>query len=341
VELDRRLMATSHLGSGQTYATFASWAAAVEGNTGAEDAICHKGVDLGDLTINAGDTWMPSSSTIDAAVGEQHRGKIEPFASVYAYTAGAIFLEANNIIFRHMIVYNGSLILNSNSTGTRNMLVEKCLFDLSTTEATQVGTLSADGGGVATTVNATFRNNVIYWTTPNNNGGGSYGFYVANANSGDLGSTLNWFFYNNSIVSTQTTMDLGVHVEGDASTGIMRNNMVAGAVGNCYDITDAIHGVTVTSSNNWSTDGSADDYGGSGHKINQVAAAHFTDPATDLTLLTTSTARNAGVTIAGFADDIVGTARPQNSAWDMGAFEVFVEVTARLRRLRVFRFWRH
>ena len=41
----------------------------------------------------------------------------------------------------------------------------------------------------------------------------------------------------------------------------------------------------------------------------------------DFSLLVTSDAIDAGQTIAGVTDDIIGTSRPQNSVYDIGAYE--------------------
>ncbi|MHC4714982.1 MAG: choice-of-anchor Q domain-containing protein, partial [Planctomycetota bacterium] len=48
----------------------------------------------------------------------------------------------------------------------------------------------------------------------------------------------------------------------------------------------------------------------------------FTDPGNDdYTLKSTSPAKDAGTTRSEVTDDIVGTARPQGSAYDMGCYE--------------------
>ncbi|MHC4714144.1 MAG: right-handed parallel beta-helix repeat-containing protein, partial [Planctomycetota bacterium] len=62
-----------------------------------------------------------------------------------------------------------------------------------------------------------------------------------------------------------------------------------------------------------------------GYDLNSIQAADtdlFTDPASDdYTLKSTSPAKDAGTTRAEVTDDIVGTARPQGSAYDIGCYE--------------------
>jgi hypothetical protein len=65
---------------------------------------------------------------------------------------------------------------------------------------------------------------------------------------------------------------------------------------------------------------------GSGHTqtTNLATDPSFTNAATgDFTLQSGSAARDTGTDLSstGFADDIIGTARPQNGTWDKGAYE--------------------
>ena len=75
-----------------------------------------------------------------------------------------------------------------------------------------------------------------------------------------------------------------------------------------------------TSSNNMSSDGTADDQGGSGHIVSVTASKQFM-AVDDLRHRMGSQCLDAGTTIASFSTDCFGTARPLGSAWDMGAFE--------------------
>lgn len=66
--------------------------------------------------------------------------------------------------------------------------------------------------------------------------------------------------------------------------------------------------------------------GGPGAVTTAVVDSDFTSPTTgDLSLANASVREvNAGVTISAFAYDIIGTSRPQGSAWDIGAFEFII-----------------
>lgn len=315
-------MSSSNLGFGQTYATFASWVAAVQSNTGAEDAVCSSGSDLGDLLLVVSDeetTWVPSSSVISVAEGHKHNGKDEGTTGV-AYTGGDIYIEASGITVRHLRIDGGTFVINSQRSGTWTTLVEENLFSFTGGGGTRIGILAADGGGVLTIVSSTWRNNLIYY---NPTGGPGDAFIASNTQTGDTSSTIGLTFVNNTILSTNTLMDNGLTFAKDFGVlnVVLRNNIVLGANTACY--TNA--GASITASNNLSSDATAALPGSTNHKINQVAATVVTNPTNDATLPLTSPAYDAGATLVGFATDVIGTARPQHGLWDMGAFErIFV-----------------
>ena len=79
-----------------------------------------------------------------------------------------------------------------------------------------------------------------------------------------------------------------------------------------------------------STDGTADDFNGSNNRVDQTFT--FVDAANGKYGLATNDAggRNYGATNPGsglYSDDIIGTARPQENAWDIGAFETIATST--------------
>lgn len=82
---------------------------------------------------------------------------------------------------------------------------------------------------------------------------------------------------------------------------------------------------TITSNNNISSDGSADDYGGTGHIVNTPAQNVF-ESTTDSNLRPSGEAINAGKTQASFSIDALGVSRPQGAAWDIGATEKVVTI---------------
>lgn len=136
-------------------------------------------------------------------------------------------------------------------------------------------------------------NNLIY----NNIGSGSTDWSCINATESDPADNL---IYNNTCYGNPL---YGIYVGGTGN--IVRNNIAYGnTTGNINNT-----GVGNTVSNNLTTDPS------------------FTDAGTrDFTLQSGSAARDAGIDLsaAGITTDIIGTARPQNSTFDIGAYEYIV-----------------
>jgi hypothetical protein len=77
---------------------------------------------------------------------------------------------------------------------------------------------------------------------------------------------------------------------------------------------------------NCSSDGTANDQGATHAQINKVAANQFVNiGAENFNLLATADCVDAGTDLSPMViDDIVGTSRPQGSAYDIGAFELIV-----------------
>jgi hypothetical protein len=81
----------------------------------------------------------------------------------------------------------------------------------------------------------------------------------------------------------------------------------------------------VTSSNNLSTDSTADVWVGSNHVENATASDIVNSVTEDFRLKRGSAAIDAGTTVATFSTDATGLARAGNgSAWDIGALEFTV-----------------
>ena len=58
--------------------------------------------------------------------------------------------------------------------------------------------------------------------------------------------------------------------------------------------------------------------------------------ATNFKIQSGSGAIDTGDTISGFSDDYWGTTRPQDSAWDIGAYEVLGDVWRAFKRFERF-----
>jgi hypothetical protein len=88
----------------------------------------------------------------------------------------------------------------------------------------------------------------------------------------------------------------------------------------------AFDGGSSNTTDSWAT------WQGFGYDLHGVNAnPQYTSPGTaDLTIPSASPAHDAGVTIATVTTDILGVARPQGAAYDMGAYEVSAAVRRKL-----------
>lgn len=114
---------------------------------------------------------------------------------------------------------------------------------------------------------------------------------------------------------------IGCETTGCAYSATVENTWGSATAGGAFAFSAA---VTKTCNNNASSDGTADDFGGTGHLVNQNESNLFTDPANyDLTLKAGSALIEAGKDLsgAGVTADILGVARPQGAAFDIGSFE--------------------
>jgi hypothetical protein len=144
---------------------------------------------------------------------------------------------------------------------------------------------SNNWGGVDADENGnTWRNNLFYTNT-------SHGM--------DIISVSSSFVYNNTIYGNGGN---GVWSETDTSGILLKNNIIYNNTAGNINL------------------------GGTGHTqtTNLTTNPSFTNAAgNDFTLQSGSAARDAGTDLSatGFAVDFLGTARPQNSVWDIGAYE--------------------
>ncbi|MDD2283892.1 MAG: choice-of-anchor Q domain-containing protein [Paludibacter sp.] len=127
-------------------------------------------------------------------------------------------------------------------------------------------------------------------------------------------------------VVNNTTFASNTNVAGTASLGIYISG-TSGAFTNClfYDSgTNPISGgtgTTISYCGFQNTVGQA--YATANNCIKTISAASFADAANnDYHLSSGSAAIDAGTTIAAITTDLEGTARPQRSAYDMGAYEI-------------------
>jgi hypothetical protein len=289
---------------GGDYTTLQAWEDWADGEANADQwAECYTGGDLGGLTI-ASWTATPDADNyprIYAADGEEHGGD----KTAGAYFSGAGLSVATN--YTQVVGLRGDGKIFNGTSGSF-LLFERCLSHdhvsvgfymprtfpganatitirnclcIDVATGFQLGTKDALGGIITLNV----YNNTAYNCS-------AYGFQLQNKNFSAGGATIN-----------------------------LENNIAMGC-GDDFILSDTGGDGVITSNNNLSDDDTADDFGGTGHVVNQTDTDVFTDPASDdYSLKDGSAAADAGKTIAAVTDDIIGTARPQGDAYDIGAFE--------------------
>lgn len=135
-------------------------------------------------------------------------------------------------------------------------------------------------------------------------------------------SNVNMAVYSNTV---QRVGGVGLRVAADGSNDTIRiRNNILSATGSDYLFTSTA--TTLQTSNNLTADATSPDGASWQNKV-----PTFTNAASDIYTLTSSdtNARDAGADLSAaaiysFANDIAGTARPQNSLWDVGAHELVV-----------------
>jgi hypothetical protein len=186
---------------------------------------------------------------------------------------------------------NGRAIFSSGATPGSNTTVQNCLCEAPGSFASG---LRIDGA------NAVVRNTLVV------NTGSGLAMQMTGAN-GKL--------HGNTVVKTGTAAVTGI--QGNSSTEI--RNTVSANFATCFT------GMTAANcSNNASTDATAP---GANSKTALTLASLFEAPGTDYRTKSGSALIDAG-TVVGLAVDISNTARPQGSAYDIGAWEVTAPATS-------------
>jgi len=119
-------------------------------------------------------------------------------------------------------------------------------------------------------------------------------------------------------------IELTLSYGGTIATEV-ENNLVTDSSGADFKKTVTNTTDNTSYNNDLSSDGTADDFGGSNHKVNKSAAVQYLDPDTNLRLRHGADALDAGKTIGTFDWDAVHVSgdswRPRDAAWDIGALE--------------------
>ena len=315
------------------FTTLALWEDAVDGESSAAQwAECYTGGNLGAVTL-AGWSATPDSSNfpkIYVAEGHRHDASVTAGAYISASTPMSIGVPYTQIDgLRVTGITNSNTAISFLSSGTsRDCRVDNCIVH----GTFQYGIMIGQSSTGVTSSNYVTNNIIIIDGTAGTTPAGIYA-YATDGSSG----TTNMYIYQNSIyvANPGSLNNYGIRFANSASCTLnitVENNIVIGSVtavnaSITYAFNQIIFNTGVKQfNNNISSDGTADDFSGLDHQINVTVANVFSDAANnDFSLTSTSYALNEGKTIAAVTEDIVGLARPQGEAYDIGALERLVK----------------
>lgn len=248
---------------------------------------CYSGGDLGGLTLNNANM---SGVVISAAAGHQHNGTDAGNAGVTRMSTAWSLQRSSTV--RGIRATAGMSTL---ATANRVFEISSCLF--ANASAAGVAFFTVNG---AVTMELLFADNVIY-------GKGTFASLgvvtpLVTNNTGSGTATLNATVRNNTLANSNShgygiTPRVTASVSSTAVLNLTaEDNVIIGfATADFAEMFLDFGGtetINWTASNNASGDGTADDFGGSGHLVDQVAGDWFVDPETDLRLNQSAPGRN-------------------------------------------------
>lgn len=225
-----------------------------------------------------------------------------------------VTVRGNTVTTTHTAGANGIVSIGLFNAGTvpGNILIEQ-------------NRLKNTGGMAFTHISALIiRNNIIEGRNPD---GGHIGIYLAGIGSGPQ-TNFDVQIYNNTLYSLSTADAFRIGVV-DTDGVSLRNNIMYSGSGVSVIRAHSNNANFSSDYNMWPSDVTSDPWSGEG--ANSVSftpgSTQFVSPGTgDFNLDGASAALDEGVdlNLKAFANDLDGTARPQGSAWDMGAAELEV-----------------
>lgn len=171
----------------------------------------------------------------------------------------------------------------------------------------------------ANTYNWEIYNNVFFFSTdnPESREGTGHGIFTTNVDTNDI---YNFKFYSNTIANINLGLYAMVYLRGGCSSNCeIRNNLWYCTGASCKAANNST-GTHITSSNNFYSDAishnnETDHYGDANDPFTNYAGKDFS-------LADASTPLDKGYALGPpYNSDILGTARPQVSSYDIGAYE--------------------
>jgi len=315
-------------GSGRAYAALDSfdfsslvaWEDFASGEANADQhAACYGGGSLGPVTFGAW-TSTPSASVyprVYAATGEEG-DKYDPTSGAHLILGDSevgfdSFSNPLDYLRIEDIAFDGestaSVAMNLVGTG---LLVDSCFLLHTLTGGINLAPLDRDA-------DLTVLNTIV-------SGSGGIAVTAVESDGGTYTVALDVINATSNAQATGLAATGEVTGGGNLTVNCNAKNVIA--MLNTTDFDTAIVAgaptINMTLTNCLSDDGTADDFSGSGNLVDQTATDVHTAPGTrDWTLKAGSAAIDAGTDTSGdgVTVDIVGIARPQGAAYDIGAWE--------------------
>jgi hypothetical protein len=292
---------------------------------GRYDWVCSGGGDMGAVTISGWPTQDAANYLyVYNADGEEHDGSD---ATSGAYALGTFTASISFVRVEGLGIKVASQCVDAGGVVDNVFTMTGCLIHCTGGAAAAVSLDSQAGGGSSYGIVRNFRNNLVINEASQSSlqiGGGGMGGGTGGDPPHATGDIQNNTFYGGG--SGVYVLSQGLFA-AHSSAFTIENNIAMNATTDYSEFTTGSGSNDSTYNNNLSEDATADDWGGSGHVINETTTDVFTAPfSDDFTLKSGSAAFDAGKTIGAVTDDIIGTARPQGDAYDIGAFETVVVV---------------
>ena len=354
-------MSTIKPAGGGDYTSLSSWASDAAGDSGGQTgsagwhAECYKGGDLGQVNLAS---WTYSGAAaahpkIYAADGQGHGGDKTDGAYIAASTTDGIKLDVDysQVVGLRITCTNFQTGLSSGGGFSRNgILMDGCLVHGAS--MSMVG-LGLGTGATNGTYEMVIRNNIIENAEVASSMGGIVIFCIPMSPAKN--PVLNAYVYNNTLTTADTGgitpynvvgigwasfSNSGAGTNGTSNLNMENNyssneNIASIIKSKNYEYGDTYYSgmnsgtENITASNNAQNDASGGLVGIDSSLVITNDAACFTTPGSDWSLKTGSPLLDVGKTptahisssVPAAAADAIGTTRPQNSVFDMGAFE--------------------